>query len=264
MEKRNVQYARHGIEIHDTKMKAFFERIGSILVLLGQTISWCKVAHKNLGSILNQMLKVGVNTLPLVSLVSLFIGMVIAFQTGHVLAKFKLESFVGRITGNSLTREINPVIMALILAGRVGAAMAAELGTMNISEEIDALKTMAINPVRYLVMPRFLACIIMLPVLVIYANVIGIIGGLFIAKSQLGVDSQVYLKDAMNFLTIKDVFSGLVKAAVFGAIVVIVSCYQGLKARGGAEGVGKATTDSIVLSFTFIFIFDYFLTWMFY
>ncbi len=237
---------------------------GEVLILLAKTVYWCKTAFKNLKPIAKQMLEMGVYTLPITSLMSLFIGMVLALQTGTELSKYHIQHLIGSIVSASMCREMGPVLTGLIVAGRVGASMTAELGTMQVSEEIDALKTLAINPIRYLVMPRFLACIIMLPILVVYSDCVGMAGGFIVSRFQIGVDTSTYLDSIKNFLTMRDIYSGLVKAFVFGIVVSIISCYQGFRTRGGAEGVGKSTTASVVISFLLIIVFDYFLTRMFF
>ena len=247
-----------------SKIADAFDYTGEVLILLAKTVYWCKSAFKNLKPIAKQMLEMGVYTLPITSLILFLTGMVIAFQTGTELSKYHIQYLIGSIVSASMCREMGPVLTGLIVAGRVGASMTAELGTMQVSEEIDALKTLAINPIRYLVMPRFLACIIMLPILVIYSDCVGMAGGFIVSRFRIGVDTNTYLDSIKNYLTIKDIYSGLVKAFVFGIIISIVSCHQGFKTRGGAEGVGKSTTASVVVSFLLIAIFDYFLTSMFF
>jgi len=237
---------------------------GEVLILLAKTVYWCKTALKNIKPIVKQMLEIGVNTLPITSLISIPIGMTLALQTGNELAKYHLEDLIGSIVSASMCREMGPVLTGIIVAGRVGASITAELGTMQVSEEIDALKTLAINPIRYLVMPRFLACIIMLPILIIYTDCLGMFGGYLVSRFQIGVDTGTYLDSIKNFLTLMDIYSGLVKAFVFGMVISIVSCHQGFRTRGGAEGVGKSTTASVVISFLLIIIFNYFLTRMFF
>ncbi len=245
-------------------MKGFFEHIGNVLILLARTVYWCKDAWKNVTMILKQMLEVGVNTLPVASLVSFCMGMVFALHTGRGLAKFGWEEAIAPLVGVSMARELSPLMIGIVATARVGASAAAELGTMKVSEEIDALKTMAINPIRYLVMPKFLACIIMVPILTVYANFTGMFGGLLVGKNLFGISARVYIRDMMNFLTLRDIFSGIIKAVAFGIIIAIVACYQGMNTTGGAEGVGKATTRAVVISMVCIFIFNYLLAWILY
>jgi len=247
-----------------SKLARGIQQSGEIIILLSQTVVWCKAAFKNRGHIIQQMSEIGVDSVPVVSLMAIFIGMVIGLQTGHELARFHAEQFLGVGVAATLTRELAPVLTGLIIAGRAGASITAEIGTMKVSEEVDALRAMAIDPVRYLVMPRFLATIMVLPLLAMLTNVLGITGGYLIGQIQLGVTLSQYVDNMVDFVTIKDVMNGVVKAIVFGVIVSIISCYEGLNARGGARGVGRATTYSVVLSFLLIFVFDYFITHLLY
>ena len=240
------------------------EAAGGTIRLLANSLYWCKAAPRYRSSIVNQMDVAGVGSIPVVSLVSIFSGMVLALQTGLELSRFHVEEMVGSIVAVSMFREMGPVITAIIVAGRVGAAMAAELGTMKVSEEIDALETMSVNPVRYLVMPRVVGLVSMLPVLTIFGILIGIGGGSVIASSIMNVEPRVFFQKGVDFLSHKDIFSGVAKSVVFAFLIAGISCYQGIKARGGAEGVGKATIRAVVLSFLFVLIFDYFLTRIFY
>lgn len=228
--------------------------------LLAQTVYVCKEAPKNIRSIIHQMAIIGADTLPIASVMAVFVGMVLALQTGYQMAKFHTEDYIGIIVGLSMVKELGPVLTGLLLAGRVGSAIAAELGTMAVSEEIDALKTLGINPIRYLAMPRLLACFFTLPVLVIYADVIGIIGGSIVAKTSVGVEPSVYYDHLFRFLNFREISQGLIKATFFGVIVALVGCYQGFKTTGGAQGVGRRTTYSVVMSFMLILIFDYFIS----
>jgi len=237
---------------------------GGTICLLGKSVYWCKSAIRNRPKIIHQMDTAGLGSLPVVSLVSIFSGMVLSLQTGLELSHFHLEDMVGSLVTVSMFREMGPVITAIIVAGRVGAAMAAELGTMKVSEEIDALETMSINPVRFLVMPRLAALVLMLPVLTIFGILIGIFGGAAIANSLMDVDYQVFLQKGIDFLHYKDVLSGMTKSVVFAFLIAGISCYQGMNTTGGAEGVGKATIRAVVLSFLFVLIFDYFITRFFY
>ena len=237
-----------------------FQRIGEIWLLFARTLTYCGKAFANRRLITVQMVEIGVNTVPLVAVIAVFTGMVIAVQTGYQMMRFHAQGLVGPIVGLSITRELGPVMTGVIVAGRVGAAMAAQVGTMKVTEQIDALETLATDPAEYLVMPRFIAAAIMLPILAVCADVVGIIGGLLIAVTQLGEDGGLYITRTFQQLEISDVMSGLIKSAFFGMIVAIISCYQGLTATGGAEGVGKATTRAVVLSLTLILVSDFFLT----
>ena len=238
--------------------------VGEALLLLLQGFYWFKKTWKYRVEIIRQMLFCGVESLPVVSVVAMFSGMIVALQVGHSLAVFQLEATIGNIVAASLCREMGPVFAAIIVAARVGTAVAAELGTMRVSEEIDALEAMSINPVRYLVMPRLWAFLIMLPVLTIYADLVGILGGAVVGRLQIGVSYSDFFTRVMNNLELKDIYSGIIKAVVFGLTIVVVSCHQGLKAKAGARGVGRATTRALVFSFLLILLFDYFITSFFY
>ena len=237
-----------------------FQRIGEIWLLFVRTVAYCRQVFANRRLVLLQMVEIGVNTVPLVAIMAFFTGMVIAVQTGYQAVRFHLEGMVGPIVGLSLTRELGPVMTGVIVAGRVGAAIAAQVGTMKVTEQIDALETLATDPVEYLVMPRFIAAIIMLPILTVCADVVGITGGLIIAVTQLGRDANLFLTVTFRQMEVSDVMSGLIKSAFFGMIVAIIGCYQGLTTTGGAEGVGKSTTRAVVLSLMLILVSDFFLT----
>jgi phospholipid/cholesterol/gamma-HCH transport system permease protein len=201
---------------------------------------------------------------PVVVITALFTGMVLALQTYTGFKRFGAQSLVGTVVGLSMTREMGPVLTALIVAGRAGAAMAAELGTMRVTEQIDALETLATDPVKYLVVPRFLAGITMLPALAVLTDLIGIFGGYMITVGVFDTSSTSYWRRTWDFLQMSDVYNGLVKAFFFGAFISIISCYKGFYTTGGAEGVGKATTGAVVLSMMSILIGDYFLSaWLF-
>ena len=213
---------------------------------------------------LDQMVKIGVNSLPIVTLTNFFIGVVIAFQSAYQMKKVSAEIYIPSLVAISICREIGPVITALVVAGRVGASIAAELGSMKVTEQVDALETLATNPVKYLVAPRFLALLLMLPLLTVYADIIGITGGYAVSVYKLGLSSSLYIKMTFEPLELKDIFTGLFKTLVFAVIICIVSCFQGLRVEGGAEGVGAATTRAVVLSFIFIIVFDAIFTVVFY
>ncbi|MDP8215519.1 MAG: ABC transporter permease [Candidatus Euphemobacter frigidus] len=252
------------IEKTGGKILDSLQGVGGTIVLLFRGLYWFKTAVKYRVSIFDQMLLCGVESMPVVMVVAIFSGMVVALQTGHELARFQLEGTIGNIVAASICREMGPVFAAIIVAGRVGSAMAAQLGTMKVSEEIDALEAMAINPVRYLVMPRVWALLFMLPILTIFADLVGILGGGMVSRLQIGISYYTFFDGVMNNLEIKDIYVGMVKAVVFGLTIAAVSCYQGLNAKAGARGVGRATTRSLVFSFLSILIFDYFITAIFY
>jgi phospholipid/cholesterol/gamma-HCH transport system permease protein len=202
--------------------------------------------------------------LPVVLITAIFTGMVFALQTYTGFKRFGAEAVVGTVVALSMTRELGPVLTGLIVAGRAGAAMAAELGTMRVTEQIDALETLATNPIKYLIVPRFVSGVLMLPALATIADITGIIGGYFITVGLFETSSIVYWKRTWDYLEMRDIFSGLLKSGFFGASISLISCYKGFYTTGGAEGVGKATTGAVVLSSMTILISDYFLSaWLF-
>jgi phospholipid/cholesterol/gamma-HCH transport system permease protein len=236
------------------------ERMGEVVILFFRTLSWIVRPPLDLKNIINQMVEIGIRSFPVVSLVAVCIGMVSALQGGHAAKYVQTMGIVAGGVALGITRELGPVLTALMLAGRVGAGITAELGTMKVTEQIDALETMATNPIKYLAVPRFIAGIIMTPILTIYANAIGITGGYFIGVHKLGIGSRQYIDGTIEALSTDALFSGLIKAVVFGAIIITVGCYHGFRTRGGAEGVGRATTLSVVTSCVLILASDYFLT----
>lgn len=206
------------------------------------------------------MEEVGINSIPVVLITGTFTGAVLALQSYTGFKRFNAEAFVGTVVALSMTRELGPVLTGLMVSGRVGSAMAAELGTMQVTEQIDALYTLAVNPIKYLIVPRLLAALIMMPVLVIFADIIGIVGGYFVSVKMLGSNPYIYMERTWNYLEFNDIYSGLLKACVFGIIIAIISCYQGFYTQGGAEGVGRATTKAVVLSCLLILISNYIIT----
>ncbi len=214
--------------------------------------------------IFEQAKKAGFDSLPIVSLVSLFIGFIFALQTAYFMQRIGSEIYIASMVALSLIRELGPVITALVVAGRVGAAITAELGSMQVTEQIDALETLATNPIKYLVVPRFVALTFMLPLLTLYADIIGIFGSYLICVLRLGISSSMYIHVTFDALLYKDLFTGLIKTFFFGMIISLVSCYEAFNVEGGAEGVGQATTRSVVTTFILIIVADCFFTAMFY
>lgn len=239
---------------------AFVNDVGGVVLLLFRTIVLIPRRPWDLRDIVQQMQIVGVQSLPVIVLTSVFTGMVLAYQSYQGFVRFGAESLVGTIVALSVTRELAPVFCGLMVSGRVGAAMAAELGTMRVTEQIDALETLATNPIKYLVVPRVVACTLVLPILVLFADAIGIIGGYMVSTRLLGVDAGVYIQRTYQYLEAADLRMGLVKAFVFGLTVALIGCHSGFYARGGAEGVGTATTRAVVVSSILVFVFDYFIT----
>jgi phospholipid/cholesterol/gamma-HCH transport system permease protein len=210
--------------------------------------------------ILEQMVKIGVESIPVAVNTALFTGMVLALQSGYTLEnKIKgVSQFIGSVVSISMVRELGPVLTAMVIAGRMGSAVAAEIGTMQVTEQIDALYTLAANPVKYLAVPRFLAFTFMLPLLIIFSDLIGWAGGLFICSMKF-TSSTVYIESTRTSLETGDIMGGVIKALFFGAIIAVVACRQGFATTNGAEGVGQATTNAVVFSFMLILISDYFL-----
>src|SRR3954471_14277169 len=214
--------------------------------------------------ILRQMLDIGYYSLPVVGLTAIFTGMVLALQSYTGFSRFEASSAIPTIVVLSMTRELGPVLAGLMVAGRVGAAMAAEIGTMRVTEQIDALTTLSTDPLRYLVFPRLLAGLLMLPLLVLVADVIGVMGGFLVSVYKLGFAPVEYINRTFNYLETEDVVSGLVKAAVFGFIVTLMGCFQGYHSKGGAQGVGAATTKAVVTASILILTANYIVTELFF
>ncbi len=247
----------------------FVKRSREILLLLSQTLYWIflgpfKRKPVSKKGFFAQTVFSGLDSLVIVFFVDFFIGMVLAMQSAYQLDQLGATIYVAALVGVSMTREIGPVLTSLVIAGRVGAAITAELSTMKVTEQIEALETISLNPVRYLVVPRFLALLLMLPCLVILGDLVGMLGGYVVGVYQLGLSSGLYIDTTIQFLTVKDILTGLLKSAVFGMLIAMVACYQGLSTEGGAEGVGRSTTRSVVTSFILIILADAVLTAIFY
>ncbi len=210
--------------------------------------------------ILRQMVEIGYYSLPVVGLTAIFTGMVLALQSFTGFARFSAESAIPNVVVISITRELGPVLAGLMVAGRIGAAFAAEIGTMRVTEQIDALTTLSTNPMKYLVAPRLIAGLAMLPLLVLTADVIGVFGGYLVSVYKLGFNPATYLRNTIDFMEAFDVISGLVKAGVFGFLVALMGCYHGYHSKGGAQGVGTATTNAVVSASILILAFDYIIT----
>ena len=237
-----------------------FEEIGRFFSLLGKTASWLVRPPYDVPEIFKQMVRVGVDSVPVVFLTGLFTGMVISLETYTGFARFHAESFVGSVVALSVTRELAPVLAALMVTGRVGSAMAAELGTMRVTEQIDALVALATEPIHYLVVPRVVAATVMLPLLVLMADAVGIAGGYFVAVNLLGANPVSYVHNSFQFLEMKDLTAGVIKAAFFGLIFSTIGCQKGFYTEGGAEGVGISTTRAVVAGSLSILLADFFLT----
>jgi len=238
-------------------------RIGAITLLAKETLRKFLRGRVEWRAILAQLEEIGVRSLSVVNLTAIFVGMVMALQLGTFLAKFGAKMFVSRIVGIALVRELGPVLAALMLAGRVGAGITAELGSMTVTEQVDAMRAMGANPVSKLVLPRIIALVIMLPLLTGLADLIGIAGGYVIAVNELGVSGDFYVSSMIQYMTIGDVVSGIAKSVFFALIIGFVACYNGLTVTGGADGVGRNTTATVVGASITILVADFFLTKLF-
>ena len=243
---------------------AFFKSAGSLGLFAVETIYHCLTPPLYFKALLRQIIEIGFYSLPVVALTTLFSGMVIALQTYSGFSQFSAEGAVSLVVLVAVTRELAPVMAGLMVAGRIGAAMAAEIGTMRVTEQIDALSTLSTNPIKYLIVPRVIAGVIMLPILVLIGDIIGICGGYMIGVSKLDFNATTYLVSTWEYLKPMDVISGLTKASVFGFIITLLGCYNGFNSKGGAQGVGQATTNAVVSSSILILIFNYILTEVFF
>jgi phospholipid/cholesterol/gamma-HCH transport system permease protein len=233
--------------------------IGGVSILTWNLLSALPRGMSRGHLVFQQMLYMGVNSLPLVFLTSLFTGAVTSVQAAYQFTDLLSMRYLGSAVSKAVIIELGPVLTALVVTGRVGAAIAAELGTMKVTEQIDALETMALNPTEYLVVPRFIGGLIMLPVLTIFADLIAILGGLVVAIAFLDVTSHTFLVSVKSFFEMTDFWAGITKSFAFGAIIAVIGCYQGFNTSGGAEGVGRSTTKAVVVASVLILISDYFL-----
>lgn len=239
------------------------EHIGSVALLFYETLLQMKKLPR-MKHVFWQMSHLGVDTLPIVLLTLLFTGMVMTLQVTHEFIRFGAQSTIGGVIAIAIGRELGPVLVGVVVAGRVGAAITAEISTMKVTEQIDALRVMATNPVNYLVVPRIIACMIMVPLLTVFGDLIGVLGGWFVATSRFGISSFLYWNSIDIFVVNHDFLGGLIKAIVFGLIVALLGCYYGLNSSNGAEGVGMATTKSVVSSIIMIFFANVLLSMMLY
>ena len=217
-----------------------------------------------LRQLVRQWIEIGYYSLPVVGLTAIFTGAVLALQSYSGFSRFNAESSIATVVVLSITRELGPVLAGLMVAGRVGAAIAAEIGTMRVTEQVDALVTLSTNPFKYLFAPRLLAGLTMLPLLVVVADIIGVFGGYMVSVHKLGFSPATYLKSTFDYLEARDVLSGLVKAGVFGFIIALMGCYHGYHSKGGAQGVGQATTNAVVSASILILLLNYLITTMFF
>lgn len=239
---------------------AAFQQIGQLSLFIVSSVTGLLRPPVYWRLIGQQVLRIGYYSLPVVGLTAFFTGGVLALQIYIGSDRYGAEAFVPQIVVLGITRELGPVIAGLMVAGRVAAAIAAELGTMRVTEQIDALTTLSTNPIKYLVVPRLVASVLTLPLLVAIADSIGVFGGYVVATKSLGFNGYVYLKNSVDFVTNEDVYSGLIKAAVFGFIIALMGCYNGFNSKGGAQGVGTATTNAVVAASILILAANYVLT----
>lgn len=253
----------HYLERIGTAVLHPLEYVGSVILLLVETFRqmkhWPRMRH-----VVAQMSHLGVDTLTIVALTMLFTGAVMTLQLAHEFMRFGAQSTLGGVLTIAIGRELGPVLVGVVSAGRVGAAITAEISTMKVTEQIDALRVMATNPIGYLVVPRLIACMLMIPVLTVFGDVIGVAGGWCIATGYSGVSSYLYMNSIDMLVAVHDITGGLIKSVFFGLVIAILGCYYGLHAPDGAEGVGKATTRSVVGAIVVIFISNCFLSLLLY
>jgi len=245
------------------RLTQVFELVGGATRLTGQTLVRMVTPPFEVGEVLRQLDRIGVGSLNLTNITALFTGMVLALQIAHTLAAFGASLYMGEVVAMSLVRELGPVLTALMVGGRVGSGIAAELGSMAVTEQVDALRSMAADPVRKLVVPRVWATLLALPLLTILADALGIIGGLLIAVLQEGSTPTFYFRHAFRLMGFDDIASGIGKTFFFGWLIAIIGCYNGVSARGGADGVGRAATDTVYASAIGVLVADFFLTKLF-
>jgi len=237
-----------------------YEELGRFCIIFWKALFWTFRRPWDFREWLRQMARVGVDSIPVVFLAAFFTGAVIALETFEGFQRFHAEGYVGSVVSLTMLRELSPVLSALMVTGRVGSAYAAEIGTMRVTEQIDAFYALAADPIQYLVVPRMWASLIMMPLLTIMADATGILGGWLVAVGLLKANAVVYEQSTFQYLDMKDFFSGIIKAAVFGLILAVTGCMKGFYTKGGAEGVGKATTQSVVMASLLILLSDFFLT----
>lgn len=238
----------------------FVYHTGAVFMMLGRALGYLSKIWQNRRLVLNQMLEIGVNSVPLVLFVGVFAGAVASVQTAYQLKGYISYNYLGAATSVAIFIELGPVLTALVIAGRVGASIAAEIGTMKVTEQIDALESLAIDPIRYLAMPRIFSGFVMIPILTILADFVGVMGAYLVAYINLNLAPEVFFGSVKDFFSILNVMSGLIKAFVFGGVTAIIGCYVGFNTTGGAEGVGQATIKAFVLSSALILLNDYILS----
>lgn len=241
---------------------SMLEELGDITILSLQTLLYTFRGNFSWKDLFAQMERIGVDSLPVAIVTAAFVGMVFAVQISYEFVKYGAGNIVGGVMGIAVARELAPALTAVVIAGRVGSAFAAEIGTMAVTEQIDAIYAMGSDPIKHLVVPRFIASTLMLPILTIFADLVGFFGGYLVAVYVVGINTYGYMDSASSLLTMNDILGGIIKAVFFGMIISIIGCYRGLRTKGGARGVGEATTNSVVYSLMAIFIVNYFLSLM--
>jgi len=242
------------------KIGKFVRQFGGYFLMLSATFRGVFKRGLDKEAAVEQIVKIGVNSIPIVFLTALFTGMVLALQTAYGLERFGAKNYVGNITGLGFLRELGPVLTAIVISGRVGAGVSAEIASMVVTEQIDAMKALGADPFQKLVAPRLIASMIVCPCLVVMSDIIGIYGGLLVSVYELGLSSHLYVNSLLTTILLRDFTDGLLKSVVFGFLVVSVACYKGLQVSGGTQGVGQATTSAVVAGSIVIFISDFFLT----
>jgi phospholipid/cholesterol/gamma-HCH transport system permease protein len=255
MAQRNLELA----SLAPRPLVAFLEAMGELAILFSQTLLTLAQGRISAKETVRQMAVIGVNSLPIALLTIGFSGMVLSLHTASQLHSLGGDRFVGGLVAISMAREAAPVLAAVVVAARVGSAIAAEIGSMKVTEQIDALRALAVSPIYYLVVPRFLASMLMMPILTVFANLAGVAGGYLVAVYSAGISSSVFLNSAREMLAWRDLALGIAKTFVFGAIIALVGCDRGLRTQGGASGVGRATTSAVVLAIVLIYVANYFL-----
>lgn len=238
------------------------EQVGQVTKLIIETLYYVIRGEIDFKEVVKQMLALGVKSIPIVLIVSGFTGMVFSLQVSQEFERFGMASLIGQLLSLAVVRELGPVLTGIVVAGRAGSAIAAEIGTMKITEQVDALRALATSPTQYLVVPRFMACLIMLPVLTVFANLAGMFGGYLVAVYQIGIVPQVFFESSINFLRLYDLFCSLFKAAVFGVLIAFASCAEGLNTEKGAQGVGDSAIAAVVSGMIGIFVVNYFLSFL--
>ncbi|MEQ9116364.1 MAG: ABC transporter permease [Rickettsiales bacterium] len=243
---------------------SFFALLGSAFIFIYHSVRGIFSSPFYFRQMFENFIEIGFYSLPVVGMTAIFTGAVLVLQSYTGFSRFSAESSIPMVVVLSITRELGPVLAGLMVAGRIGASIAAEIATMKVTEQVDALRTLAVSPIRYLVTPRIVASVLMLPLLVIVADIIGIMGGYVVATEKLGFNKAIYIKNTVSYMETQDVVSGLAKAAIFGFLIAFAGCYNGYNASKGAEGVGKATTNAVVTASVLILLFNYFTTELFF